>query len=316
MEILEGILQNLSNNHQKGLQWFIDHANTEQPWTPSVDDVLLVTKAKGIYKPAWMEYALSIRQVLGGPYPDRDPIARPDGTWIYQYYQEGDNLNDRDDMYTNKALMACWRDRIPVGVMRQVSGKPLVRYNILGVALVAGREDGYFFFEGFSSQGRGRGRGAQAEIDFISTEAAISSIEESKFEPKNLRDARQRVVSSIVRRRGQRQFRQSLLDAYGNRCAVSACSVLETLEAAHIVPYLGPETNHISNGLLLRADLHTLFDLGKIAVESQSMSVIISPDLVGTLYEEFSGKRLYLPADASKRPSLEALNYHRNWSGL
>lgn len=316
MKNISDILKPLADKHRIGLNWFINHKGTEQPWTPSIDDVLLVTKAKGIYKPNWMEYALSVRQVLNSPYPDRDPIFRPDGTWIYQYFQEGDNPNERDQFYTNRALMACWRDQIPVGVMRQTSGKPFVRYHILGVALVSGWENGHFFLEGFSTHGQTHGRGAQAQIDILVKETEIAEAGLDRFEPVNLVDARQRIISSIVRRQGQRQFRVSLLEAYSGRCALSDCNVSEALEAVHIVPYLGPETNKVNNGLLLRADIHTLFDLGKIAIEAETMTVIVSEELFETPYQDMAGKRLNLPADKSKWPSIEALNYHRNWAGI
>lgn len=149
MTNLNSIMALLSSKHQRALGWFVDHEGTDQPWTPSTDNVLLVTKAKGIYKPNWMEYALSVRQVLRSPYPDHDPIYRSDGRWLYRYYQEGDDPVDRDAYYTNRALMACIRDRVPVGVLRQVSGKPVVRYHILGIALVADWRDGYFLLEGY-----------------------------------------------------------------------------------------------------------------------------------------------------------------------
>lgn len=316
METLSEILLTLSRDHRKGLQWFIDHANTEQPWTPSVGSVLLVTKAKGIYKPAWMDYALSVRQVLNSTYPDRDPVIRPDGTWIYQYFQEGNDPEARDEIFTNRSLMACWRDRVPVGVMRQTRGKPNVRYHVLGAALVAGWEDGYFYFEGFSPAGENRGRGSQAEIEIMSREIELDVLESNTFEPESLIDARQRIVASIFRRQGQQQFRQLLLHAYDGKCAVSNCGVPEVLEAAHIVPYIGPETNLISNGLLLRADIHILFDVGKIAVDAETMKLIVSPDLIGTSYEEFNDQQLTLPTDRDKWPSVDALNYIESGQGF
>jgi hypothetical protein len=148
MTNLNGIMDLLTPQHRRALRWFIEHEGTEQPWTPSIDDILQVTKAKGIYKPNWMEYALSVRQVLRGPYPDHDPIYRSDGTWLYRYFQEGDDPADKDKYYTNRALMACIRDRVPVGVLRQVSGKPAVRYHVLGIARVTDWRDGYFLLEG------------------------------------------------------------------------------------------------------------------------------------------------------------------------
>ncbi|WP_200883691.1 HNH endonuclease [Archangium violaceum] len=55
--------------------------------------------------------------------------------------------------------------------------------------------------------------------------------------------------------------------AYGGRCALTDCEEPRVLEAAHIFPYHGPQTNHVTNGLLLRADLHVLFDLGLLRTE-------------------------------------------------
>jgi putative restriction endonuclease len=51
---------------------------------------------------------------------------------------------------------------------------------------------------------------------------------------------------------------------------------------AHIMPYMGPATNDVQNGLLLRADVHTLFDLGLIAVEPDPLEVLVTPSVVGT----------------------------------
>jgi predicted restriction endonuclease len=55
-------------------------------------------------------------------------------------------------------------------------------------------------------------------------------------------------------------------DAYGRRCAVTCERSLPTLDAAHIQPYRGPRSNHLQNGLVLRADIHRLFDSGYVTV--------------------------------------------------
>jgi len=67
-------------------------------------------------------------------------------------------------------------------------------------------------------------------------------------------------------RAGQQEFRQRLLDAYGRRCAVSNCAVEEALEAARIIPdtVVGDAGMDPRNGILLRADIHRLFDCGLI----------------------------------------------------
>ena len=95
--------------------------------------------------------------------------------------------------------------------------------------------------------------------------------------PESMEDARRRIEATIVLRQGQGAFRDSLLEAYGCRCAISGCDVPEALEAAHIIPYKGEHTNVVVNGLLLRADLHTLFDLGLIAIDTADLLVLLHP---------------------------------------
>jgi len=62
MEKLEELLKRLPDQHRLALEWFIEHADSDQPWpAPLPDGSLLVTRAKGIYKPNWSRYALSVR---------------------------------------------------------------------------------------------------------------------------------------------------------------------------------------------------------------------------------------------------------------
>ncbi len=89
---------------------------------------------------------------------------------------------------------------------------------------------------------------------------------ESYFDPETLSDAREKTFRAIALRKGQRKFRSSLLEAY-KQCIITGCDVEQTLEAAHIHPYKGEETNKIWNGLLLRADIHNLFDLYLLTIE-------------------------------------------------
>jgi putative restriction endonuclease len=107
-----------------------------------------------------------------------------------------------------------------------------------------------------------------------------------------------------------------LLEIYKYRCCISGFDAVEALEAAHIIPYLGPETNHPSNGLLLRADLHILFDLGLLAVNTETMTIIVSSKLGNSVYASISGISLYIPADENVRPNKKALDQHRGWTGL
>lgn len=132
-----------------------------------------------------------------------------------------------------------------------------------------------------------------------------------EFDPTSIEDGRERVLAAIVRRQGQPAFRKALMAAYGGRCAITGCDAPEALEAAHIVPYMGEATNTVQNGLLLRADLHTLFDRGLMGVDPKLLTVVITHGLRGTCYEELEGKDLELPEDEQQWPSEEALLQRR-----
>ena len=139
-----------------------------------------------------------------------------------------------------------------------------------------------------------------------------------EFDPEDELDGRERTERAIVCRRGQQRFREELLRAYSNRCSLTDCDEVVVLEAAHILPYNGPRTNHVSNGLLLRSDVHILFDLGKIAVNSdmEEPRVVISPELEDTVYRVLAGKKLRLPTNPKAHPDKSALREHRTSAGL
>ncbi|MBY0528365.1 MAG: HNH endonuclease [Gemmataceae bacterium] len=125
-----------------------------------------------------------------------------------------------------------------------------------------------------------------AETKDLLASAEEELAQEGAFDPSGIKDARTRILSSIVRRQGQPAFRKRLLRAYNRRCAITGCAVESVLEAAHIVPYKGEITNHLANGILLRADFHTLFDLGLITVDEATMRLLVSTKLNGTGYEK------------------------------
>ena len=84
--------------------------------------------------------------------------------------------------------------------------------------------------------------------------------------------------------------------------------------AAHIGGYWNEDSNHVQNGLLLRGDLHSLFDLGKIGVDPNTFTVIVSERRMPTLYGELSGKKIRLPASRAQWPSPQALRDHvKRW---
>ena len=98
----------------------------------------------------------------------------------------------------------------------------------------------------------------------------------------------ERVLREVLRRLGQSEFRRSLISAYGGRCAVTGCDAVDALEAAHITPYSEVGESEPSNGLLLRADVRTLFDLGLVAIDPGTLTVAIADRLQHTSYSELA----------------------------
>ena len=140
--------------------------------------------------------------------------------------------------------------------------------------------------------------------------------DEETFDPTSVEDARRLIWRSITQRRGQKPFRDALIAAYDGRCAITGSSVLDVLEAAHIHPYRGPDTNKVTNGLLLRADVHTLLDCGLLAIDSKTMTVLVAPELRESEYWALHGHPLCSPRTPAQKPSKEALRVQRQNSRL
>lgn len=122
----------------------------------------------------------------------------------------------------------------------------------------------------------------------------------------NGRDERDIVNRQIKARRGQASFRNSLFDRYGEVCMVTGCTIKHLLEAAHINPYRGENDNHPNNGLILRSDIHTLFDLNLLKIEPQALTIHMNEEVRQQGYEVLHGSRLRA-CTATRRPDAEAL---------
>jgi putative restriction endonuclease len=136
----------------------------------------------------------------------------------------------------------------------------------------------------------------------------------AEFEPV-LVDERGRIEELAIAREGQGSFRVRVLDAYARRCTVTGERALPVLDAAHIQPYRGPASNHVQNGLALRADLHRLYDAGYVTVTPEyrvEVSRRLKEDFHnGEPYYQLAGTKLaVLPSDPGKRPSRLALEWH------
>ena len=130
-------------------------------------------------------------------------------------------------------------------------------------------------------------------------------------------DSEERVGEAYLTRGrlGQGAFRVLVTDAYQRRCAVTGEKTLPVLEAAHIQPYANEGPHRISNGILLRSDLHKLFDLGYVTV-TPDLHLEVSPRLKaewqnGREYYAHHGKELsFKPAAPSSLPGSNFLKWH------
>lgn len=98
-------------------------------------------------------------------------------------------------------------------------------------------------------------------------------------------------IAAVIRK-GQPKFRKNLLDAYDHKCSISDHGPDSVLEAAHIIPHAKSGINKLSNGILLRAELHSLFDDNLLGIDPESHTVEINPILDGTPYHSIKGKIL------------------------
>lgn len=118
----------------------------------------------------------------------------------------------------------------------------------------------------------------------------------------------------IAPRLGQGGFRLAVTAAYDRACAVTGEHSLPALEAAHIRPFAEGGSHSVSNGLLLRSDLHRLFDRNYLTV-TPDYRLKVSGRLRdhfsnGKSYYPLDGQRIALPQRAEDRPDRELLEWH------
>jgi putative restriction endonuclease len=129
--------------HVSSLRWFQDHVGEEVRFNQlEVDGIKLVTQFKGIFKPHWMPYALSIRTTEQSRYADSKIIRQDDGCSRMSYAQEEDDRSDPRKLFTNRAIEACMNARIPIGILRKERrGNP---YEVIGLGLPVEWRDRFF----------------------------------------------------------------------------------------------------------------------------------------------------------------------------
>lgn len=116
-------------------------------------------------------------------------------------------------------------------------------------------------------------------------------------------------ITISKRRRGQQEFRLALLAAIGPSCFISGLNPEFVLEAAHIRPFAKFESHVLSGGLLLRRDLHALFDRGMLRINTSKWQAEVSPALHGfPHYKAFNALKVVPPK--ANLPNKDWLNEH------
>lgn len=142
----------------------------------------------------------------------------------------------------------------------------------------------------------------------------------SMFARRQIRDSAASTVEfgeALVRRRlGQGAFSMMVSDAYEKRCAVTGEKTLPVLEAAHIKPVSKGGFHGAANGLLLRSDVHKLFDRGYVTVNPKGVFRVSSrlrDDWSnGVVYYAMDGNTIRVPGSAELRPSPLLLEWHND----
>jgi putative restriction endonuclease len=159
------------------------------------------------------------------------------------------------------------------------------------------------------------GKQLLARVQVALTRTQVRSLEQvSSIPPSSELTPRYGSEILVRPRLGQGAFRFLVTDAYERRCAITRERTLPVLQAAHIRPYSEGGDHRVDNGLLLRSDLHTLFDQGYLTVTPDyriEVSRRIREEFEnGRDYYALNGRELNLPRKRSNQPSPQYLAWH------
>jgi len=149
--------------------------------------------------------------------------------------------------------------------------------------------------------------------DIYSNKESLEKVENDElpsnnFNIENVRDERRVIKTKTSRSRiGQQNFRINVLSAYKYKCCVTGYDLIDTIEANHIHPYVGPDTNHIQNGIPLRADIHKLWTKGLLGINDNYKVILSEKAKNSESYKKYNGKQITLPTNPKYHPNRDAL---------
>lgn len=314
MDLLESAVARVEPEHARALEWFASHEGDvgRRPWRQDGESVVpgvtvpLVAQ-RGIHKPDGWDLALSVTATKASVYLDGEPVAVDADTWVLPYKAHSGTDGEGLDSRWNQALFANAVERVPVGVF-----VPAVRgYRNLGLAIVESYDEATRTF-----LLRGPVRPGQSATLW---EAPAESMEEDDLVFVAGEDASERALAWTRRRRDQDRFRESLLIAYSCKCCVTDCDAEAALQGAHILAYSGRSSQSSRNGLLLRADVHLLFDRNLLAIEPEKHTVRVAPRIQRTVYGDLDRRPIRPPLEDRHAPDPAKLEvrwavFERAWA--
>jgi len=283
----------------------------------------LISRARGIYKPAGWRYVLSIRISLDSQYEAQDAVHYlPDGRWVITYAPRAGGL-EQDD---NAALVRCMTDRQPVAVFKQLSTKHDrehgASYLVLGLGLLTSYDAARDVFvvesmdqDSLSLFSSGLAEAAREELPLYAGLA-------NKFQPFVPMVL---VTHTTTQEQRKSAFQRVIMQAYDAICAVCEMrfrlgSLVEA-NAAHIIPKARQGTDDPRNGLSLCRSHHWAFDAGLFALNEglqvEVSTVVAQADTNNFKLHELAGKAILLPSNPALQPHPVATWWDRQhvWRG-
>jgi hypothetical protein len=269
---------------------------------------------EGIYKPRWSEHALSIASMKVNPYADKLTYLA-DGRWTIQYSAKTGGPR----IAANVSLFNCMKDKEPVIVLAQLSGKASkrgARYRLMGLGLIGGydAENEIFAIQHVDFATLERiSNGATDEV-FIASALQAFTLEE--FNPFVAED---KAIYQIASSKREKAFTGVVLEQYDFKCAVTGVKYhsdnLIEAHAAHIVSKSQKGSDDPRNGITLSRMAHWAFDVGMFTISDQ-LEVEVHPKAKQASTNRFpildmNGTRINLPEDENYYPHQEALQWHR-----
>lgn len=142
----------------------------------------------------------------------------------------------------------------------------------------------------------------EKEVEEIEDSSSIFFDDENKSsEPIIIKNdtSFEQVTYNRRMRKGQPKFRKALLEVYESKCAITGEGPECVLDAAHIEGHSESGNNDIKNGIILRADLHELFDRGLLKIDPETYKIKFAESLAETTYMSLNGVELRPRKDGS-----------------